>query len=79
MNWLKRFLGLYDKKQKERTQEVADYVHDKKQDFTSTMVKAHREAKKEHQKAGKLKESSARIEERIIDVTQAIYLVTGHR
>lgn len=79
MKWLQRFLGLHDKDQKARTQEVAEYVHDKKNEFAVTMAKAQQKAQQQHDKARKLIPESAKIESRILDITQQIYMVTGHR
>lgn len=77
MKWLKRFLGLYDKQQAERTEEVAQYVHAKKNKFTADMAKIQNQVKKVHMKTMQAQEESLKLKDIVDDVTERIALVTG--
>lgn len=77
MNTIKRFLGLYDKKQAERTAEVAEYVHAKKNVFTTEMARIQRQAAKVHDKTRQAHEESIKLKEVVDDVTAKIARATG--
>lgn len=77
MNILKRFLGLYDRKQAARTQEVADFVHVRKNAYTADMLKIHRQAKKVSEKNRQAYEESVKLKEVVDDVTRKIAVATG--
>lgn len=77
MNILKRFLGLYDRQQAARTQEVAEYVDAKKNQFTKEMARVQRQAEKVHQKTRQAHEESAKLKEVVDDVARRIAYATG--
>jgi len=77
MIWIFRFLGLYDKKQAERTQAVADYVHKRKNEFTLDMAKIQLQAKKVHEKTNTAHEEAIKLKEMVDGVTANIAIATG--
>lgn len=77
MNWFKRMLGLNDKKQKERTQEVIEYVAEKKDLFNKDIVQLHKQAKKVHAQASKTTEESANLLLLVADVTTKLAVANG--
>jgi hypothetical protein len=77
MKWLKRFLGLYDKKQAQRTEEVAEYVHARKNEFTKDMLNIQNQAKRVHIKTMQAQQESLKLKDIVDDVTERIALVTG--
>lgn len=77
MNFLKRFLGLYDKAQAKRTEDVAAYVHEKKSTFTADMVKLQNQARKVHNKTRQAHIESAKLNSMVEDITTKISIATG--
>lgn len=77
--WLFRFLGLHDRGQKQKTEEVAEYVRGKKSQFSNDMDKLHRQMKKVHQEAMKSKEHSERLVQMTGDITTKISIITDRR
>lgn len=77
MNWIKRFLGLNDQQQKNRTQEVKEYVAEKKGSFNKNIKELHRQAKKVHAQASRTTEESAKLVLMVADVTTKIAVASG--
>ena len=78
-NWLFRFLGLHDKKQKERTEDVAQYVHKKKNKFTADMLDIQIRAKHAHNEAKKSLKHAQKTVRITEDITQRLAIVTEKR
>ena len=77
MNWIIRFLGLYDRRQKERTAEVSQYAENKKSEFDSSMLKLQVQAKRVHRATQIAHKESIRLNKIVDDVTNKIALATG--
>lgn len=77
MKWLMRLIGYNDKIQKERTDKVAEYVHNQKNVYSSEMGKIRKQAKRVHEKAKKTHEESAKLLEIVEGVTSSIAIATG--
>lgn len=75
--WLETFLGTKDKAQIERTQEVADIVHQKKNEFTSDMLKLQEQSRKVHQKTMQAQDEAVKLKEIVDDVAAKIAVATG--
>lgn len=75
MKWLNRFLGTKDKEQEQRTEDVAIYVHEQKQDFKKQMDQLQIQAIKVHAKTKKAHEESIKL----LDITTQIAQATGNK
>ena len=71
------FLGLKDKTQKAKTEEVAAYVHHKKNSYTREMIKIQSQAKKVHEKTRQAHKQSIILSSMVDDITIRIAKVTG--
>lgn len=69
MKWLVRFLGIDDKKQKERTIKVSKYVHNQKNVFATEMINLQKQAKKVHKTTKKSHRESVKLLEVVDDLT----------
>lgn len=74
MKWLTRFLGIKDKDQARRTEEVSNYVHEQKIDFKKQMDKLQTTAIKVHERTRKAHQESAKL----LDITIQIAKATGN-
>lgn len=77
MKFLDKILGRQDKIQQARGEQVSDYVHAKKNNFTAEMLKIQIEAKKVHKKAGAAHEESKRLLDVVDDITAKIARAQG--
>lgn len=75
--WLARFLGVHDKEQKQRTQDVSDYAEKKKKDFIGEMEKVKRQTKKVHEKQLQVHQETAKLVKIVDDVARKIAVATG--
>lgn len=71
------FLGLNEKKQQAKTEEVAAYVHSKKNDYAREMIKIQSQARKVHDKTRQAHEQSVKLNIMVDDITTAIARATG--
>lgn len=79
MNWLKRFLGIYDKEQAKTAVAVEKYLSDTKVTFISEMKGIKKEAIKLHRQTKKAHETSIKISDMVDDVVNKIAIATGGR
>lgn len=77
MNWLLRFFGYYDKEQKQKTQDVSDYVGFKQGQFHKEMSKMHKQVLILHENTRQTYEASIQLEKMVKDVAQRIAIATG--
>lgn len=77
--WIFRFFGLHERKQEQTAQKVAEYVHDKKSQFTGDMAKLQEQARKAHRQAIKVQEHSENLVKITDDITARIAIVTKGR
>lgn len=75
MKWLKRFFSVKNKSQR-TADEVADYIHGKKNTFTGDMLKLKAQSKRLHRKALQTQEEAVKMNKVIEDITSKIVLVT---
>lgn len=75
-NFLSRFLGLHDKKQEQKSEEVADYVHKKKNQFTADMGKVQIQTRKVHKKTLQAQVESDKLVRIVNDIAAQIVRVT---
>lgn len=71
------FLGLNEKTQKAKTEEVAAYVHSKKNDYTKEMKKIQYQARKVHEKTRQAHAQSVKLNVLVDDITTVIAKATG--
>lgn len=71
------FLGLNEKKQQAKTEEVAAYVHDKKNTYTSEMIKIQSQARKLHTKTRQAHEESVKLNNMVDDIVYKVAQATG--
>lgn len=76
VNIFTRFLGLNDKKQREKGEAVSDYVNSKKNKFTADMIKIQTQAKIVHEKTLQAREESTKIMGVVNDITKQIAKAT---
>lgn len=76
-NAIKRVLGLHDRKQLERTQKVADYVHKKKNKFTTEMAEVQQQAKLIHLNALRTARASNKLISVVDDIAAKVAIATG--
>ena len=77
MNWIKRFLGMYDRQQKERATSVSKYVERKKVSFNKEMTEIQRQARRMHVKTRQAHEASAKLAVYVDDVVNKIAIASG--
>ena len=77
MSWIRRFLGIYDKEQKARTEAVNNYVQEQKEQFNKQMADIHKEARQVHRESNKTAKESVKISRVVNDVTARIAIATG--
>lgn len=77
MSWLHRFLGTKDKQQKERTDDISFYIHQRKNEFMNDMLRIQVQAKTIHRKAQQIQEESVRLQNIADDVAARIAKATG--
>lgn len=70
------FLGLDDKKQKIKSEQVATYVSGKKYNFTKEMIRIQKQAKTVHQQTRQAHVESAKLFTMVDDITSKIAVVT---
>lgn len=78
-SWIFRLLGLHDRKQKEKSEEVAQYVHNKKNKYTAEMLEIQMQAKHAHNEAKKSLKHALKTVKITEDITQKIALVSEKR
>lgn len=77
MNWLSRLLGLHDKKQQKRTQEIADYVDVKNSELDLQMEIMKKQARKMHQTTRKAYEEAVQLNKIVDGITYKIAVASG--
>ena len=77
MNWLKRFLGMYDKQQKERSTVMDRYVEQKKIKYNKAMREIQKQAKDVHLKTRRAYHASIKHNRFVDDVVNKMATVTG--
>jgi prophage DNA circulation protein len=77
MNWIKSFLGMYDKRQAKKTIEVAEYVDSKKVSFDADMELLRKQAQKIHAGSKQIHADSIELNRMVSDITTKVAFVTG--
>lgn len=79
MFWIFRLFGLQDKKQKQKSVEVSNYVVEKKSEFTEHMTQLHKEIKEVHKEAKTLQKKSVELVKTTDDITRKISIILNGR
>lgn len=74
---LRDITGRKDREQLARTEQVAQYVHGKKNVFNTEMAQIQVQAKKVHETAMQNAQESARLKQAIDDITLKVAMATG--
>lgn len=77
MNWIKRFLGMYDHQQRERATVVSKYVEHKKVSFNKEMKDIQKQARRMHIKTRQAHEASVKLAVYVDDVVNKIAIASG--